>query len=116
MNVLIGPPTCLQLLTGFALAIATASVLAQNADVVFVGADRKAGAVLHQEKNCASCHARSTGGDGSGIYTRIDRKVTTPSKLLAQVAMCNTRLGGAMFPDDERDVAAFLNHDYYHFK
>ena len=89
---------------------------AQTADKVFAGADRKAGMLLHQEKNCMACHAQRTGGDGSNIYTRTDRKVTTPVKLLAQVAMCNIRLSSAMFPDDERDVAAFLNHDYYHFK
>lgn len=97
------------------LAIATGAQ-AQDADKAFAGADRKAGMALHQEKNCAACHAQRLGGDGSSIYTRIDRKVTTPAKLLAQVAMCNTQLSSAMFPDDERDVAAFLNHDYYHFK
>ena len=89
---------------------------AQDADKVFAGADRKAGMMLHQEKNCAACHAQRLGGDGSSIYTRIDRKITTPAKLLAQVALCNAQLSSAMFPDDERDVAAFLNHDYYHFK
>lgn len=94
----------------------TSGAKAQDADRIFAGADRNAGMTLHQEKNCAACHVQRLGGNGSSIYTRIDRKVTTPAKLLAQVAMCNTQLSSAMFPDDERDVAAFLNHDYYHFK
>ena len=50
------------------------------------------------------------------MYTRLDRKVRTPEKLLTQIAFCNAQLSAAMFPEDERDVAAFLNHDYYHFK
>ena len=103
-------------LSCLALSTICAGANARDADKVFAGADRKAGMALHQEKNCAACHAQRLGDDGSGIYTRIDRKVTTPEKLLAQVALCNTQLRNAMFPDDERDVAAFLNHDYYHFK
>lgn len=103
-------------LATLALICASSGALGQDAGKVFAGADRKAGMTLHQEKNCAACHAQRLGGDGSGIYTRLDRKVTTPSKLLAQVALCNAQLSSAMFPDDERDVAAFLNHNYYHFK
>ncbi|MBC7500728.1 MAG: cytochrome c [Herminiimonas sp.] len=103
-------------LSCLALLAISSGADAQDADKVFAGADRKVGMVLHEEKNCAACHAQRLGGDGSSIYTRIDRKVKTPAKLLAQVALCNAQLSSAMFPDDERDVAAFLNHDYYHFK
>ena len=103
-------------LSVFTLSATSTGAWAQDADKVFAGANRRAGMALHQEKNCAACHAQRLGGDGSSIYTRVDRKVTTPTQLLAQVVLCNTKLSRAMFPEDERDVAAFLNHDYYHFK
>ena len=98
------------------LLIASGTAFAQPADKVLAGADRNAGKQLHQDKNCASCHAQRFGGDGSSMYTRLDHKVTSPEKLQSQVAACNTRLSAGLFPDDERDVAAYLNHDYYHFK
>lgn len=110
------PKVMVAALSCLALSAISAGASAQDAGKVFAGADRKAGMALHQEKNCAACHVQRLGGDGSGIYTRIDRKVTTPEKLLAQVALCTTQLRNGLFPDDERDVAAFLNHDYYHFK
>ena len=104
------------LLAGSALLIGPAGVRAESAEKLLAGANRNAGMVLHQEKACMSCHAQRLGGDGSAMYTRLDRKVRTPEKLLTQIAFCNTQLSAAMFPEDERDVAAFLNHDYYHFK
>lgn len=103
-------------LTGLVLVVASASVQAESAAKLLAGADRKAGMTLHQEKACASCHAQRLGGDGSSMYTRLNRKVNTAEKLLTQIAYCNTQLNAAMFPEEERDVAAFLNHDYYHFK
>ena len=104
------------LLAGSALVIGPAGVRAESAEKLLAGANRKAGMTLHQEKACMSCHTQRLGGDGSAMYTRLDRKVRTPEKLLTQIAFCNTQLSAAMFPEDERDVAAFLNHDYYHFK
>ena len=104
------------LLAGSALLIKPAGVHAESAENLFAGADRKAGMTLHQEKACMSCHAQRLGGDGSAMYTRLDRRVRTPEKLLTQIIFCNTQLSATMFPEDERDVAAFLNHDYYHFK
>lgn len=98
------------------LLMASTAAQGQSAEKLFAGADRQAGKALHKEKQCAACHAQRTGGDGSSMYTRLERKVTTPQKLMAQIAACNTQLSAAMFPDDERDVAAFLNHDYYHLK
>ena len=109
-------PFICMLLAGFALLIGPAGVRAESAEKLLAGADRKVGMTLHQEKACMSCHAQRLGGDGSAMYTRLDRKVRTPEKLLAQIAFCNTQLSAAMFPEDERDVAAFLNHDYYYFK
>ena len=33
------------------------------------------------EKDCVACHVRRVGGDGTKMYTRAERKVTTPAKL-----------------------------------
>ncbi|GAC1420124.1 MAG: hypothetical protein NVSMB6_21930 [Burkholderiaceae bacterium] len=116
MNNLILSNSSAKLLLACAVLVAAGSSRAQGVDRLFEGANRKAGMTLHRENNCAACHAQRLGGDGSAMYTRRDRKVTTPQKLLAQIAVCNTQLSTAMFPEDERDVAAYLNHDYYHFK
>jgi hypothetical protein len=67
------------------------------------------------EKNCIECHVRLLGGDGSKMYTRSDRKVTSSATLLAQVALCNSQLGAQWFPEDEVHVATFLNQTYYKF-
>ena len=66
-------------------------------------------------ENCISCHADKYGGDGSGIYTRDDRKVHSSSQLLAQVRNCNTMLGQQWFEDEELHVARYLNQTYYKF-
>jgi hypothetical protein len=67
------------------------------------------------EKNCIECHVRLHGGDGSKMYTRPDRKVTSSEKLLAQVTLCNAQLGTQWFPEDEVHAAAYLNQTYYKF-
>ena len=55
-------------------------------------------------------------GDGTAMYTRSDRKVTTPGKLKAQIAVCNAELATNYFPDEEEHIAAYLNLRYYKFK
>jgi hypothetical protein len=81
----------------------------------FAGGDPAAGATLH-EKDCVACHARRFGGDSTAIYTRADRKSTTPQKLRAQIAYCNAELGTRYFPEEEEHLAAYLNLHYYKFK
>lgn len=68
------------------------------------------------EKHCISCHASSFGGDGSGIYTREDRRIKTLKGLVQQVRNCNTNIGLQWFEDEELHVAAYLNQTYYHLK
>ncbi len=80
----------------------------------FKSADAQAGKVL-VDKHCISCHASSFGGDGSGIYTREFRKVTTSKKLVSQIRNCNTMLGLKWFEDEELNVAKHLNQTYYKF-
>lgn len=77
--------------------------------------DAKVGAAMH-EKDCVACHVRRLGGDGSAMYTRGDRRVTSPAKLRAQVAACNTELGTNYFPEEEDHLSAYLNLQYYKFK
>jgi mono/diheme cytochrome c family protein len=77
--------------------------------------DAAKGAAMH-EKDCVACHVRRVGGDGTSMYTRADRKATTPAKLKAQIALCNSELGTGYFPEEEEHVAAYLNLQYYKFK
>ncbi len=78
--------------------------------------DMANGKKIDQEK-CYACHAKKTGfGNGDMIYTRSDRKATDLNKLKSMVARCNTELRLDLFPEDEADVVAFLNKQFYKFK
>lgn len=76
--------------------------------------DLKIAPALHQ-KHCVACHARTYGGDGSKMYTRDDRIVSSRVQLLRRVAFCNTQTNAGWFPEEEGSVAAWLNQQYYHF-
>lgn len=82
----------------------------------FPNGDPKTGEALVKKARCESCHASMFGGDGSEMYTRPNRMVKTPSKLLAQVRFCATQVGATWFPEEEEHVAAYLNQKYYKFK
>jgi cytochrome c peroxidase len=99
--------------SGIALAAAF-SALAR--DGPFPNGDPKTGEKLFNEKNCNACHIQRFGGTGEKMFTRTEHKVTTPQKLAAQVAACNTNLNAGWFPDDEEHVAAYLNQKYYQLK
>jgi cytochrome c553 len=93
---------------------AVGAVGAQSDAKPYATGDAAAGRALSQ-KDCVACHARKFDGDATRIYTRPDRKVKTPAQLLAQVQFCNTQLSLAYFPDDEANVAAFLDREHYRF-
>jgi hypothetical protein len=79
-------------------------------------ADVNNGKTLHQAK-CYQCHAQKSGlGNGDIIYTRADRKVQDPARLKFMVSMCNTELRLDLFPEDEADLVAYLNQQFYKFK
>ena len=79
-------------------------------------ADVNNGKTLHQAK-CYQCHAEKSGlGNGDIIYTRADRKVKDPARLKFMVSMCNTELRLDLFPEDETDLVAYLNQQFYKFK
>ena len=62
-----------------------------------------------QQKNCMKCH-------DDGIYTREDRRVTTPDALRNQVQRCETNLKLKWFPEDVDAVVEYLNTTFYKFK
>lgn len=95
-------------------ALVLALGLAAAAPVLAAG-DAATGKTMH-EKDCVACHARKFGGDPASIYTRADRKATTPAKLKAQIALCNSELGTGYFPEEEEHLAAYLELTYYKFK
>ena len=103
------------IITGLLTALMALSSTNLYANDLFKSADINAGKKL-VSTHCISCHASSFGGDGSEIYTRELRKIKTPSGLVAQVRNCNTMLDLKWFDEDEVNVAAYLNQQYYHFK
>ena len=83
---------------------------------VFATPDIANGKSIDQQK-CYACHAKKSGfGNGDMIYTRSDSKVKSSADLKKMVGLCNTELRLDLFPEDEVDVAAFLNQQFYKFK
>ena len=70
----------------------------------------------HHDKACIACHAGLYGGDGSKMYTRDGRLLSTKLDVLQRVASCNAMVSSGWFPEEEASVAAWLNQQYYHFK
>ena len=92
----------------------TGAARAQGAEI-FKDADLALGEDLIAEHQCAQCHARKVGGDGSSIYNPKGR-INTPGLLRGMVEGCNTELNLGLFPEEVTAVAAVLNRDYYKFK
>ena len=78
--------------------------------------DISSGMAIDQQK-CYACHAKKSGfGNGDMIYTRSDGKVKNLQGLMSMIAICNTELRLDLFPEDEADLTAFLNKQFYKFK
>ena len=77
-------------------------------------ADAERGKSLHDE-NCTRCHISMMGGDGSGIYTREDRRIESLPALRKQVNRCKDSLGAPWPPDQIDDLVLYLNQTFYHF-
>ena len=92
--------------------LAMSAIAAPEANSALLESGKK----LVAEAKCEACHASKLGGDGTGMYLRADRRVTTKSKLLPQVSRCNTELNLGLFPEDEAAIAAYLNALHYKFK
>ena len=77
-------------------------------------ADLQLGSKLHQD-NCLACHAAMTGGDGSMLYTRKNRRVTSLDSLAKQVYRCQSSLGLNWSTDQQQNVQHYLNETFYNF-
>jgi len=78
-------------------------------------ADINHGKELH-DSNCTSCHISIQGGDGTGIYTRENKRIETYPALIKQVKRCRDSLG-VQWPENHiNDVVKYLNTSFYKFK
>jgi len=101
------------LLCSLALAL-PALVHAQGA-ALFKDADLALGEKLLAEHQCAQCHTKQVGGDGSAIY-RPTGRINNAKLLQGMVENCSTRLNLQLFPEEVTAIAAVLNRDHYRFK
>lgn len=69
---------------------------------------------LH-ETACIECHSLMTGGDGSVLYKREDRIVTSLKALEKQVLRCSNGADTGWNDDQINSVINFLNESYYRF-
>jgi cytochrome c553 len=74
------------------------------------------GTKLFAQYECSTCHEGKVGGDGSAIFTRKDRRVTSASNLVAQIERCSGAIGAQLSEQEKQDLAAHLNQTYYKFK
>ncbi len=83
----------------------------------FAKGDAEAGKKLFTQNNCgSSCHDSIMGGNGNTIFTRFNHKVQNPQQLIAQLRRCTGGAGITLSPQDEENLGAYLNRNYYHFK
>lgn len=99
----------------FASALASLAPVAAAQSDVFPFGDPKLGKKVVEEK-CSGCHVARFGGDGSGIFTRADRKASSKQSLLAWVQRCNVNVRTGLNGEEEESVAAYLSETYYKFK
>lgn len=97
-----------------ALLLLCCAVSAQAAP--FAEGDPQAGKKLFDQYDCNSCHREKVGGDGNAIFTRPDRKVNSPQKMLERMTMCSGALGKKLTQQEQQHLGAYLNQNYYKFK
>lgn len=76
--------------------------------------DAAQGKQLH-DAHCTACHIGMTGGDGSILYTRKDRRVNDMQALQKQVKRCEIAQGLTLLDEDVDDLVTYLNSTYYKF-
>jgi cytochrome c2 len=97
----------------FALLLAAVTLPALAAP--FSGGDAETGKKLFAKYDCSNCHMQMLGGDGSGVFTRANRKVKSPQQMLTQMDACSAAAGIQLSPADKQHLGAYLNR-YYNFK
>lgn len=93
------------------LAILVATV---GLSSITLAANTENGKKLH-EAHCTACHIGMTGGDGSLLYTRKNRRVNSLDALENQVRRCESNLELKWFEEDINDVVHYLNTRFYTF-
>lgn len=73
--------------------------------------DLSNGDFLHAE-HCSACHRVE---NHEALYTRENRVVQDRIRLNGQVSACVQVFSLGWFPEEEKDVSAYLNATYYHF-
>jgi cytochrome c2 len=96
------------------LILLTVAATAQAAP--FANGNAQAGKEIFDRHKCNSCHASKLGGDGNAMFTRAERKVKTAASLATQITRCSVNLGLGLFPEDEENIGAYLNKNFYKFK
>lgn len=71
-------------------------------------------AALHKEQ-CTACHTRMTGGDGTILYTRKERLVTTPEQLAERVDYCAKGANTGWDSSTVDHITQWLDEHYYKF-
>ncbi|QEA11872.1 hypothetical protein [Comamonas flocculans] len=107
--------TALRLAALLAPALLVAAPAFAQTPEAFKGANPHEGEALVKDRQCDSCHAQKWGNDGRDIY-RPGKLIRDVAQLRKQVSQCNTGLNLNLFPEEETDIAAWLNQSYYHFK
>lgn len=82
----------------------------------FASGNAENGKKLFAKYECDSCHKGKVGGDGSAIFTRPDRIVRNVAELIPRIKFCSGVVGANLSAQEEQDLAAHLNQNYYHFK
>ncbi len=85
--------------------IAAAALASAN---VWAAADAQRGKALH-DKSCFGCHNVS-------MYTRPNSIIHSFPDLANRVKFCETQNGMSWNNDQVKDVAAYLNENFYKFK
>jgi cytochrome c553 len=72
------------------------------------------GKTLYQA-SCIECHSRMTGGDGTVLYQRDDKIVSSLIELHDRVAHCANAAATNWSEADIQAVTDYLNENFYHF-
>lgn len=80
----------------------------------FSPGDHELGKALVSQ-NCAACHVKQFGGDGSSVYTRPDRKIRSARQLKEQISRCDRMAKAGLSDLEQAHVGTFLNQSYYKF-
>ncbi|OGS99492.1 MAG: hypothetical protein A3F73_04735 [Gallionellales bacterium RIFCSPLOWO2_12_FULL_59_22] len=78
----------------------------------FPDGDARTGEQLFEQHKCGGCHAKKMGGDGSAIFTRLNRKVNSAAQLVDHIHICGGVVDANLAPQDKQHLGAYLNRFY----